>query len=222
MARDVHDRWGGSARGQAVFGICQGGLEPDLRRDSARFVAAGAPWRHSARCGGVIPAAGLRHVVYGAPDRNPVPGAIVLITAQPIASAGSVMAPRGGVSEKPTVTLVGEMFPQRDPSEDMEDEDEADGAAAPAANASEPRSGAAKAAAPAHPILAKAEAALDKVQKELDVVAKKATAANSTKEPIAKVKAGPKLRIKSPATGFSAPIDPPTKTNKLIASGNCF
>lgn len=29
----------GAARGSFLFGICQGGLEPDLRRESARFVA---------------------------------------------------------------------------------------------------------------------------------------------------------------------------------------
>jgi queuine tRNA-ribosyltransferase len=40
MARDVHDRWGGSARGQAVFGICQGGIDPELRAASAVAMAA--------------------------------------------------------------------------------------------------------------------------------------------------------------------------------------
>jgi queuine tRNA-ribosyltransferase len=40
MARDVHDRWGGSARGQAVFGICQGGIDPALRMASAQAMAA--------------------------------------------------------------------------------------------------------------------------------------------------------------------------------------
>lgn len=39
-ARDLHDRWGGSARGQAVFGICQGGVDPELRAASARALAA--------------------------------------------------------------------------------------------------------------------------------------------------------------------------------------
>lgn len=39
-ARDVHDRWGGSARGQAVFGICQGGIDPELRAASAVAMAA--------------------------------------------------------------------------------------------------------------------------------------------------------------------------------------
>jgi queuine tRNA-ribosyltransferase len=40
MARDVHDRWGGIARGQAVFGICQGGIDPELRMASAQAMAA--------------------------------------------------------------------------------------------------------------------------------------------------------------------------------------
>lgn len=35
----AHRALGGSERGSFLFGICQGGLEPDLRRDSARFVA---------------------------------------------------------------------------------------------------------------------------------------------------------------------------------------
>ncbi len=39
-ARDLHDQWGGSARGQAVFGICQGGTDPELRANSARALAA--------------------------------------------------------------------------------------------------------------------------------------------------------------------------------------
>ncbi len=30
-ARDLHDSWGGAGRGQAVFGIVQGGTDPDLR-----------------------------------------------------------------------------------------------------------------------------------------------------------------------------------------------
>jgi queuine tRNA-ribosyltransferase len=40
MARDLHDSWGGSARGQAVFGICQGGTNPELRAESAAAMAA--------------------------------------------------------------------------------------------------------------------------------------------------------------------------------------
>ena len=40
QARDLHDRWGGAARGQAVFGICQGGTDPDLRAASAQALAA--------------------------------------------------------------------------------------------------------------------------------------------------------------------------------------
>jgi len=39
-AREVHERWGGSGRGQAVFGICQGGVDPELRAASARALAA--------------------------------------------------------------------------------------------------------------------------------------------------------------------------------------
>ncbi|MCA8952114.1 MAG: tRNA guanosine(34) transglycosylase Tgt [Planctomycetes bacterium] len=39
-ARDLHDRWGGSSRGQAVFGICQGGIHPELRAASARALVA--------------------------------------------------------------------------------------------------------------------------------------------------------------------------------------
>lgn len=39
-ARDLHDEWGGSSRGQAVFGIVQGGVDPELRADCAdRLVA---------------------------------------------------------------------------------------------------------------------------------------------------------------------------------------
>ena len=34
-ARDLHDTWGGAARGQAVFGIVQGGTDPDLRERCA-------------------------------------------------------------------------------------------------------------------------------------------------------------------------------------------
>lgn len=40
QARDLHDAWGGAARGQAVFGICQGGTDRDLRSESARALAA--------------------------------------------------------------------------------------------------------------------------------------------------------------------------------------
>ena len=40
MARDLHDRWGGCSRGQAVFAICQGGVDQDLRRASATALAA--------------------------------------------------------------------------------------------------------------------------------------------------------------------------------------
>jgi queuine tRNA-ribosyltransferase len=39
-ARDLHDHWGGSARGQAVFGIVQGGNDPGLRAESAQALAA--------------------------------------------------------------------------------------------------------------------------------------------------------------------------------------
>ena len=39
-ARDLHDSWGGSGRGQAVFGICQGGVDADLRAESAAALAA--------------------------------------------------------------------------------------------------------------------------------------------------------------------------------------
>ena len=39
-ARDLHDHWGGSARGQAVFGIVQGGTDPSLRIESAQALAA--------------------------------------------------------------------------------------------------------------------------------------------------------------------------------------
>ena len=38
--RDLHDRWGGAARGQAVFGIVQGGTDAELRRESARELVA--------------------------------------------------------------------------------------------------------------------------------------------------------------------------------------
>lgn len=40
QARDLHDSWGGSARGQAVFGICQGGTDLELRAESAQALAA--------------------------------------------------------------------------------------------------------------------------------------------------------------------------------------
>jgi queuine tRNA-ribosyltransferase len=39
-ARDLHETWGGSARGQAVFGICQGGTDPELRAQGAQAMAA--------------------------------------------------------------------------------------------------------------------------------------------------------------------------------------
>lgn len=37
---EEHRRLDGAGRGSALFGICQGGMEPDLRRESAAFVAA--------------------------------------------------------------------------------------------------------------------------------------------------------------------------------------
>lgn len=37
---EEHRRRGGDATGTVLFGICQGGTEPDLRRESASFVAA--------------------------------------------------------------------------------------------------------------------------------------------------------------------------------------
>jgi queuine tRNA-ribosyltransferase len=40
LARDVHAAWGDSSRGQAVFGICQGGTDPELRAASASALAA--------------------------------------------------------------------------------------------------------------------------------------------------------------------------------------
>jgi len=40
LARDVHASWGGAARGQAVFGICQGGVDPELRAAAAQTLAA--------------------------------------------------------------------------------------------------------------------------------------------------------------------------------------
>lgn len=39
-ARDLHDSWGGSARGQAVFGIVQGGTDPQMRHESATALSA--------------------------------------------------------------------------------------------------------------------------------------------------------------------------------------
>ncbi len=39
-ARDLHDSWGGAARGQAVFGIVQGGIDPELRAASAAALTA--------------------------------------------------------------------------------------------------------------------------------------------------------------------------------------
>jgi queuine tRNA-ribosyltransferase len=40
QARELHAAWGGSARGQALFGIVQGGTDPDLRVQSALALAA--------------------------------------------------------------------------------------------------------------------------------------------------------------------------------------
>ncbi|MEO6596490.1 MAG: tRNA guanosine(34) transglycosylase Tgt [Planctomycetota bacterium] len=40
QARDLHEAWGGSTRGQAVFGICQGGVDLELRAESAVAMAA--------------------------------------------------------------------------------------------------------------------------------------------------------------------------------------
>ncbi|GAB4159544.1 MAG: tRNA guanosine(34) transglycosylase Tgt [Planctomycetota bacterium] len=39
-ARDLHEAWGGRRRGQALFGICQGGTDPDLRAEAAEALAA--------------------------------------------------------------------------------------------------------------------------------------------------------------------------------------
>ncbi|MBK8977943.1 MAG: tRNA guanosine(34) transglycosylase Tgt [Planctomycetes bacterium] len=39
-ARDLHEAWGGAQRGQAVFGIVQGGVDPELRAASARALVA--------------------------------------------------------------------------------------------------------------------------------------------------------------------------------------
>ena len=38
-SRDLHESWGGAARGQALFGIVQGGRDQDLRRESARTLS---------------------------------------------------------------------------------------------------------------------------------------------------------------------------------------
>jgi queuine tRNA-ribosyltransferase len=37
--RELHAAWGDSARGQALFGIVQGGIDPELRAASARAIA---------------------------------------------------------------------------------------------------------------------------------------------------------------------------------------
>ncbi|MEE2885933.1 MAG: tRNA guanosine(34) transglycosylase Tgt [Planctomycetota bacterium] len=39
-SRDLHEAWGGAARGQAVFGIVQGGIDPELRAASAESLKA--------------------------------------------------------------------------------------------------------------------------------------------------------------------------------------
>lgn len=39
-ARELHERWGGATRGQAVFAIVQGGTDPVLREESARALVA--------------------------------------------------------------------------------------------------------------------------------------------------------------------------------------
>lgn len=39
-SRDLHESWGGSSRGQAVFGIVQGGTDPELRQSHAESMAA--------------------------------------------------------------------------------------------------------------------------------------------------------------------------------------
>lgn len=39
-ARDLHESWGGASRGQAVFGIVQGGIDPELRAASATALRA--------------------------------------------------------------------------------------------------------------------------------------------------------------------------------------
>ncbi len=38
--RDLHESWGGASRGQAVFGIVQGGTDPELRAESADALVA--------------------------------------------------------------------------------------------------------------------------------------------------------------------------------------
>ncbi len=38
--RQLHDQWGGAGRGQAVFGIVQGGVDPELRAAAARALRA--------------------------------------------------------------------------------------------------------------------------------------------------------------------------------------
>lgn len=40
VQREVHARWGGADRGQALFGIVQGGTDPELRERSARELVA--------------------------------------------------------------------------------------------------------------------------------------------------------------------------------------
>jgi queuine tRNA-ribosyltransferase len=40
IARDVHANWGGASRGQALFGIVQGGTDPELRAASADAMVA--------------------------------------------------------------------------------------------------------------------------------------------------------------------------------------
>ncbi len=39
-SRDIHDAWGGAARGQSLFGIVQGGINPELRAESAQALTA--------------------------------------------------------------------------------------------------------------------------------------------------------------------------------------
>ncbi len=39
-ALSLHLEWGGSRRGQALFAICQGGMDPGLRREAARTLAS--------------------------------------------------------------------------------------------------------------------------------------------------------------------------------------
>ena len=40
VQRDLHAQWGGPARGQALFGIVQGGVDPELRAESAAALVA--------------------------------------------------------------------------------------------------------------------------------------------------------------------------------------